>query len=382
MSRFHLEVCDRVDMRKQIRGWIAPDFDDTKWPDATVLQRETGWPKPQPNARPQARTFPWTSLVPRDIPYLEEKEVKAVQLVQAGSKPPSMDTVPISGEIAPRIGSTVPGYREGDQPLVLPAVDSSDGWFLLFDFGEVINGRPQLDIEGTDGTVVNVMSAPYVLNDQFTADIVASRLIDQVVLSGRRDAWTAAYVKPSRYLGIAVRGARGPVKVHAAGIRAISYPFVQKGQLSVPEAPWIEQYWRAAAKTIRVSTTDAYTDNYRERRQYAQTSYHATLGNYPVFADLALQRRYLTQIAQEQQANGMMPAYAPLTGHDDMVILDSNCFWIRGLRNYLLYSGDRTTARELLPTARKADETAAQLHQRSRTARQPALSVLVGSRLP
>jgi alpha-L-rhamnosidase len=363
ISRFHLDVRDQVDLRQQIEGWMRKDFDDNGWPSATVLRRETGWPQPAENSRPQALTHPWTSLVPRDIPYLEETNVKAVKLIEAvplaalspsrETASPWLDAVPLSGDIDPRVANGMPAYREGGQPLLLPASGSSAGWFLLFDFGEVINGRPQLDIEGTSGNVVSVLSAPYVIDDRFTANIVASRLIDRIVLSGRRDRWNASYFKPARYLGIAVEAQGGPVRIHTAGIRRISYPFTQRGRLSAPEAPWLQEYWQASAKTIRAATTDAYTDNYRERRQYAQTGYYASLGNYPVFGDLALQRRYLTQVAQEQQANGIMPAYAPLEGDDDMIILDSNCLWIRGLHNYLLYSGDRNTVRELLPAASK-----------------------------
>jgi hypothetical protein len=109
----------------------------------------------------------------------------------------------------------------------------------------------------------------------------------------------------------------------------------------------------ASALTIQVCTTDGYTDNYRERRQYAQTGYYAALGNYWLFGDRALQRRYLVQVAQEQEANGMMPAYAPAASDDYMVIMDSNCLWIRSLFDYLLFSGDYKTVRELMPAARK-----------------------------
>ena len=48
-----------------------------------------------------------------------------------------------------------------------------------------------------------------------------------------------------------------------------------------------------------------------------------------------------------------MPAYAPSHGDDYMVILDSNCFWLRGLYQYLIYSGDKATVLDLLPTAHK-----------------------------
>jgi len=36
-----------------------------------------------------------------------------------------------------------------------------------------------------------------------------------------------------------------------------------------------------------------------------------------------------------------------------MVILDSNCLWIRSLYNYYLFSGDETTVRQLVPAAQR-----------------------------
>jgi hypothetical protein len=369
MSRFHLEVCDWVDMRRQIRGWAEVAFDDTRWPTAKPLFRHVGWPGPARNSRPRALTPPWTSLVLRDIPYVRETETQAIDLIEAApianderisgkldgdhKSIPTLDAILLSKRVDTRIAGGLHDYQESSKPLVIPASDSSEGWFLLFDFGAVISGRPRLDIEGPAGAIVDIMCTPYILNDRFTARIVDSELIDRVVLSGRRDVWEACYFKPTRYLAVAIRSGEEPIKLHAAGIREIAYPFAEKGRLRAPDAPWFEHCWRAAAKTIRACTTDAYTDNYRERRQYAQTGYYGALGNYWVFGDTALQRRYLRQVAQEQEANGMMPAYAPLTGDDFMIILDSNCLWVRGLRNYLLYSGHRQTTRELLPAARK-----------------------------
>jgi len=369
ISRFHLEVCDRVDFRLQIHNWAGQEFDDASWPAASPLQRNVGWPKPQENARPLALTPPWTSLVLRDLPYLVETETKALNLVEAatiawdGPAPEKLngadntasilDVVTLSNDIDERIAQGIREYQEGNGPLVIPGLDSRQTSFLLFDFGTVLNARPNLDIEGPVGTVVQVMCAPYTLDNRFTAKVVDSEFKDRLVLSGQRDVWEASYLKPARFIGVVIHAADGPVRIHSAGVRQVEYPFVEKGRLHTPENPWFEQCWQASAETIRVCTTDAYTDNYRERRQYAQTGYYAALGNYAVFGDTALQRRYLRQIAEEQQANGMMPAYAPRTGDDFMVILDSNCFWVRSLRDYLLYSGDEETVRALLPAALK-----------------------------
>jgi hypothetical protein len=317
MARFHLEVCDDVDLRKVSKHWKTAGFDDQGWAVASVLKREEGWPSPQPNERPGHLVPPWTTLVERDIPYLKER------LVDGGS--PLAESVPVP-------------VAKG-RPV------------KVYEFGEVCYGHPVLELSAEAGAVVEVVSAPYLLDGKIRSPIVASEYIDRLTCSGERDRWEAFYMKPVRWLAVV-----GDAEVHFAGVRCTDYPFEEKGFFQCREKPGLEALWKASAKTVRVCTSDAYTDNYRERRQYAQTAWYACLGNYAVFGDSALQRRYLVQIAQEQLPNGIMPAYAPRHGDDFMVILDSNCFWIRGLHQYLLYSGDEQTVRELLPSARSLME--------------------------
>jgi len=357
INRFQEFVCDRVDFRKYITGWNEVDFDDSGWLSATPLMRNVGWPALQKNAIARALTPPWTALVPRDIPYLTETEKEVNNLIQATQelgnfkKNGALNSIELTDEIDANIAREFQKKNKNEAARISSSSEKGS-WFLLFDFGEVVNGMPKLEIQGAPGTVVNVVCAPFVVDNKFSFNIVDSELRDQIILSGKTDKWEATYFKPTRFLGIIVHN-NSPVKIYSAGLHQIQYPFKQRGFIKSDDAPWVEQYFTAAAKTIRVCTTDAFTDNYRERRQYAQTGYYAALGNYWSFGDVALQRRYLVQVAQEQEANGMMPAYAPAAADDYMIILDSNCLWIRGLRNYFLYSGDKKTVKELLPAAKK-----------------------------
>jgi hypothetical protein len=363
INRFQLAVNDRVDLRNEIRGWQELEFDDSNWMPATPLMRNVGWPSPQKNSVPNPLTPPWTSLVPRDIPYLLESEEPARNLIQATEIDfhfleglENLGLRSITQQIDKKIAKSAKDFTKERGPLIIPASEEPKSWLLLFDFGTVLNGMAQLNIQGLGGTKIAVLSAPFVVDNKFTHEVVASKFIDEIVLSGKRDTWEATYFKPTRYMAIAVQSGNEPVSIYNAGIRQFSYPFNKSGMMISPDAPWVEQYFNASAKTIETCTTDAYTDNYRERRQYAQTGYYAALGNYWTFGDIALQRRYLVQVAQEQKANGVMPAYAPLTADDYMVILDSNCLYIRSLHNYFLYSGDIKTTLELLPAAKNLME--------------------------
>ena len=355
ISRFQMVVDDRVDMRKQIQDWKALNFIDTKWVNATPLKRTIGWPLPPKNARPQTLIPPWTNLVPRDLPYLIEQEERAEELLEARSMDTLNFTLPLSlnKQIDQTLKESYQAYRNKTGPVILDNRKDGAGYFLLFDLGQIRNGYPQLEIEGASGTEVALLYAPFLIDNQFSHQILDSDFKDVITLSGKLDKWEATYFKPVRYMALFFKKSSVPVQIHHIGIRHLEYPFIQAGSIFSKDAAWLNRYMEATAKTIKICTTDGYTDNYRERRQYAQTGYYAALGNYWLFGDHTLQRRYLVQVAQEQAANGIMPAYAPLAKDDYMVILDSNCLWIRSLRNYFLYSGDTSTVNKLVPAALK-----------------------------
>ncbi len=354
ISRFQRDVNDRMDMRNYEHDWFSPNYDDSNWANASELVRNEGWPAHQKGARSSTFINPWTNLIKRDIPFLKESLVTNGSLIQTKdylTEPKSFVTskITLKGELDKQIEKSI----RNQKPFELSFSDDENGRLLLFDFGEVINGFPLLDVKGVAGTKIKVLCAPYALHEQFCASIVDASFEDQIILSGKLDVWEASYFKPCRYMAVWVENQGQAVQIDRIGLRRISYPFELKGDMRSADAPWVNEYFTASAKTIDVCTTDAITDNYRERRQYAQTGYYGALGNYYTFGDLTLQRRCLMQVAQEQMADGIMPAFAPLPTKDYMVILDSNCFWIKSLRNYFLYGGDVESIRQLMPTAKR-----------------------------
>jgi hypothetical protein len=358
IAMYHLQVADRVDMRQAKPNWQAADYNDKFWPRAHVLRRETGWPLPQPDATPTHLIPPWTSLTPRDIPYLNEHAIrKPPHHIGALTDKSTLELTTNTWHEAPTIAKIIlpktPAKQDKNKPIRLSPNMPGQSRLVIYDLGEAMNARPFFDIQAPADSVVDVVSAPYLIDGAIVSPIVNSHYVDRVVLSGRRDRWGATYEKPVRWLALVFRHLPGDAQLFDAGAVRVDYPFKTRGRFQTPDAPQLQALWHAAAKTIRVCTTDAYTDNYRERRQYAQTSYYAALGAAPVFGDHDLQRRYLLQVAQEQLPDGLTPAYAPRHGNDFMVILDSNCLYIRGLHDYLLRSGDKQTTRQLLPHARQ-----------------------------
>ena len=43
---------------------------------------------------------------------------------------------------------------------------------MIFDLGQVINGTPILEIEGSSGTAIDILCAPFLVNDKFTHQVL------------------------------------------------------------------------------------------------------------------------------------------------------------------------------------------------------------------
>jgi alpha-L-rhamnosidase len=361
-----------VDFRRADTGWQMIDYNDSGWQPAENLLSDKfwPWPEPSPEALPKTITFPWITLTPRDIPYMKESLVKATNLFESGEiLELGFNNAIASGAngllfpLEKSSVSNMESYKKGEGPAIIKNGYPSDVFgnediystYLIYDLGNIMHGYPHLEIEGNAGTIIEILYSPNLLRGKFPLrpDISGRALSDRIILSKGKTTWDALEMKYMRYMLIAFRNTDTPVRLHFAGLKKADYPFIDRGNLSVTEDKEIEWLWKAATNTLRAVTTDAFTDNYRESLQYAQTSYYASRAGYYAFGDSYLQRRYLKQIAELQQTDGVLPAAAPVTGYRGGRFLDASVFWIMGLHDYLLYTGDTSTVISLLPNAEK-----------------------------
>lgn len=360
---------ESVDFRREERKWQETDFDDSGWTDAEELVSDKFWPWPQPsrNSRAKTLTYPWLNLIPRDIPYLTQSLVRAISIYESGEIVELSYNDPVAegakGLLFPDPKKQVKGFEEysgGTGPIVIQnryptdlySNEAINSTYLIFDLGKIEHGYPHVEIEGAPGAIIEMLYAPHLIRQRFPlrTDISGRALTDRIILGKGKSVWTSLERKYMRYLLIAVRNTDKPVNLYFAGIDRCDYPFENNGSFSVADND-INWLWNAAVNTTRAVTTDAFTDNYRESLQYSQTSYYAARASYAAFGDRFLQRRYLEQIALSQQSDGMMPASAPVTAYRGQRFLDGPLFWLMGLHDYFLYSGDTLFTLKQLPAA-------------------------------
>ncbi|MGI9392181.1 MAG: alpha-L-rhamnosidase N-terminal domain-containing protein, partial [Parvibaculales bacterium] len=251
MARFHQQVADRVDMGRFPHGWQSIGFDDGAWEGAVPLLRNAGWPSAQKNARAVSLTPPWTALIPRSYPYLEERDKRADGLIagyEIGEyflpfpRNHARDVLRLRREIAPALGKQLRSYKRGSAPLILPQNGEGKLWLLVFDMGRIVNGMPFFDMEGERGVQAEVVAMPFMVEDRLSYHMVDSDFLDAVTLSGKQDVWQAQYFKPARFLALIVKSGSKATELRHFGVRELAYPFRLRGGMESRTEGFIAEY--------------------------------------------------------------------------------------------------------------------------------------------
>jgi hypothetical protein len=371
-----------INFREAEKRWMLSTFNDESWPSAVYQLGAPVWPARPKSYVPHAIQKPWLSLIPRDLPPLKEFNLKP-KAQHRVSEAPQYSKQGWWGE-AQHHDALHRSAQDVQKDLKFSRVEHLNDFLLkskpfivknsypdpqekfgrqvayhttiVFDFGSVVDGYPYMKMQGAGDSIIDVNYAPYLLDGTFVPGVLVDNFSDRLNLSGKSDQWENSELRTLRYLAITVRGA-SPVKIVDLGVRVTEYPFEKKGHLVVESEKFIEDLWKAGDRTLQSVTTDAFTDNYQERRQYVQTAFYAARGAYASFGDTWLQRRLLIQHAQDQLPDGIMPMWAPWSVYDENNmtpgIFEANHFWLMGLRDYLIYSGDRSSVKALLDNAER-----------------------------
>lgn len=235
-------------------------------------------------------------------------------------------------------------------PLDFPADRDAT---LVVDFGDEYLGHAFVDVEASAGTVLDIGHEER-LRENGTPDYFRCNPFlnsaDRFVLQGGRQHVEVFHERGGRYLQMTFRGARGPVRIHAAGVRCSCGEYPRTGTFSCGDGD-LDWAWEAGDRTLRASMADGWIDPWRERGLYigdALVQGHATR---KITSDWRLDPWCLRLWARAQFADGQLPDVVP--SHPHRPLCDYTLIWILALRNYWAASGDLELVRELWPTVSK-----------------------------
>ena len=197
---------------------------------------------------------------------------------------------------------------------------------ILYDAGRETFCRLTLQFEGTGKAVVYYgESETEALDDEpYTCETITVQ--PQVILPARA----------FRYLRIATNGAV------LTGIAAeYEYlPLETKGRFHCDDA-LINQIWDISRYTLHLNTREFFLDGIkRDRYVWSGDAYQSYLLNYYLFFDNASCKRTTLALRGKD----------PMSRHIN-TIMDYSFYWVLGLKDYLLYTGDLDFIRRVYPMA-------------------------------
>lgn len=331
------------DSRRKPVGWNVVGFDDSAWEPAHVIG-EVG-------------VDPWTSLVPRPIPSLREREVFPESILKCGTVSPVDDPAPDTATRMRREARATESCavrypnsllrHSADSAIVLSGGDA----FIIIDFGREVVGFPILRIRDGGRGAIDIGYSE-ALDGSGDVDPTRQSILqaDRLILHGGRQEWQTFGRRAFRYMQLTFRGLESPLHLESVSIDTIGYPVEQTSTFECSD-DLLNEIWRTGVYTLSLCMQDAYEDcPLREHGQYPGDVRVEALQNYYAFFDTKLVAKALRQFVQSQREDGLFNALWPSsTNH---VLPDYNLVWVVILHDYHLYTGDRELVEELHPNMR------------------------------
>ncbi|HSR53549.1 MAG TPA: family 78 glycoside hydrolase catalytic domain, partial [Acidobacteriota bacterium] len=243
--------------------------------------------------------------------------------------------------------------RQGGEWLIKAHKD--DVLYLVFDFGQEVNGYPRLEFESPGRGTVETAYSEHLEGRTLNPYRAAAHYADRYLAAQGTNTWELFEKRAFRYLKVQLSGFQGLLRLRPPAVRMATYPLEERGTFASSDAE-LNRIWRASAHTLRMSMEDLFIDcPWRERTQWWGDARVQALANYHHSGDPRLVRKGLLDIAHSQTQDGITYAAYP-TSFEPAIAPEFMALWVLSLEEYHRYTGDRILVEEIYPTLLRAME--------------------------
>ncbi|MFW5980932.1 MAG: family 78 glycoside hydrolase catalytic domain, partial [Halanaerobiaceae bacterium] len=347
------------DVREHPEGWAENGFDDNNWSFAKTV--EDG---------------PWTYLLPRDIPFMTsdpvypEKVEKTGEVIDIMNRMRSNDlSIKLSmggkqlehakiegvnnltGEKGVTVVKNSIKHREQDN------FDGIYSPYIIIDFGKIITAFLELELEGVEGGIIDIGYSERLFDGEFN-NSVESMFADRYVMKDGKQTFRPFTWKAFRYVKIQFHRCFQDVKIKSVkGVKS-TYPYQEKGNFRSDNDKY-NKLFDICRYTVRLCSNEFIMDTpWREQGQFLGDVSAVTLGEiYSCFGDTKLPAKYLRQCGEVQHFNGLIPAITNNIWDWDNILIDYNLWWISGIWQHYMYTGEEGWIHQYYPHILKIIQT-------------------------
>lgn len=341
-----------LDARELDLNWSEPGDHAASWPAAAIISASHIGSL----ARSQPPTDPYGALLERGIGALGGARVEpATVIVERRSRPEEwakdqparrVEQV-LRGEGAPAaVSSRVPARS---------AVAIGEVLSVEVDFGRVVAGFVELDIEVPRGTEVELHYREKRFDPSVPQSFSDPSSGARYIARGADDRYRGIEINGLRFIHL-VFHAEQPIDVAITALRVREYRYPWSGDAYFEsDDDEINALYLAGRRTVELNSFDAFTDcPTREQRAWVGDGVVHQLVHLTTNADWRLARNYVT-LGDSPRSDHMLPmsVAGDVESAETLTIPDWSLHWIRGVHNLFRYDGDREALLEVLPTVEK-----------------------------
>lgn len=232
----------------------------------------------------------------------------------------------------------------------------SDGVYLILDMGREEAGYFDLEIEASEGTVIEIAYGEHLDDMRVRSSIGDRNFSGRYICAEGRQQFTHYFSRiAGRYLQLQVSHLGDHFALYYAGLLPVEYPINFSGTFCSSDNLQNKIY-EVAVRTLHLCMHDHYEDSpWREQALYSNDMRNQALCGYCCFGDYDFSRISLKLLADSLREDGFLELCAP--AEIPITIPSFSMVWILALQDYLLYSGDVKFIEDMLPTVWKILDT-------------------------
>ena len=236
--------------------------------------------------------------------------------------------------------------------VIAPPEDGADV-SLVFNFGREVIGFFRLELFAAAGIIVDIAYDEELENGRVKALRAAHdtyRFADRYITrDGCQEIGAGLHERGFRFVEVVIRNFRTPVILRRAVAVDRRYPLSRTGSFNCGDM-LLNRIWDVCVETMSACTTDVFNDcPWRERAFWVNDLMIENIVALQAFGDYRLNAHALRLALSNVRPDGMIPGVCPDDGRAGIVLVPTNLFLPLMLRDYYLYSGDRSLVDELLP---------------------------------
>ncbi|WP_221584036.1 alpha-L-rhamnosidase N-terminal domain-containing protein [Microbacterium sp. G2-8] len=336
-----IEVIDH----RRIDGTWTTSTDAPEWPRAQVLRaRHAGaYRRSTPPAHPYGALHPrgiaaltGERIAPRDVRGAVRPDCGPVELV-AGAR-----------ELAASMRSAL-HWCELDETTRVP---DGGAHVVEVDFGRIVAGFVEFDLEAPEGTVVDLAYLERELLAAGGDQRYLPRAGARVIAGQGRTAFRALETNGLRYIAMVIRpSAAADVRMRNLRVREHLYPVADEASFASSDSE-LERLWHAGMRTVQLNSVDAFTDcPTREQRAWTGDAVVHIGVHLATNSDWRLVRRHL-ELGDSPRSDGLLPmsVAGDIESDGGFSIPDWSLHWVHAVWMYARASGDREFILHRMPS--------------------------------